>query len=447
MANTPDLLVDDIRPTLTRMTFPMMLGIVSLMLFNLADAYFVGQLGIDPLAALGFTFPVTFSIISLAIGFGIGSSATLARLIGAGKHSEAGILSTDNMMMTALLVALIALLVSFLIHPIFSLMGAGPELIPLIDGYMSVWLFGAVFLVVNMVANSTMRASGDTKTPAKIMALSSLVNFILDPMLIFGFGPIPALGIEGAAIASVISWALSTLYILYVLYFHTGMLVIQPIDVNRILSHWMQVMKIGLPAALSNMMTPVANAVLTALVAVHGSEAVAAFGVGNRLESISLLVCLALSMTLPPFISQNFGAKQVDRVASAYKSAVKFAIVWQLAVYLLLLLTSGWLARVFSDNAQVQQFIELWLWVVPFGFGFQAITFLTASAFNALHQPLRAMRISVTRLFVLYVPLGWLGSYFYDLEGMFAGLVLANILIASLAYFWMDRHLNRLSKA
>ncbi len=447
MAAQPDLLTGAIRPTLVRMTVPMMLGIVSLMLFNLADVYFVGQLGIEPLAALGFTFPVSFSIVSLAIGFGIGTSATLARLIGAGRQQEAGAVATDNLVMTALVVVVISLLALMGLEPVFRLMGAGSNLLPFIDSYMSVWLLGAVFLVVNMVGNSAMRASGDTRTPAKLMALSSALNLMLDPLLIFGAGPVPAMGIQGAAIASVIAWGLTTLMVLHVLYHRARLLVVQPIRPRRIVRHWSQVMKIGLPAALSNMMTPVAGAVMTGLVAVHGPEAVAAFGVGNRLESISLLVCLAFSMTLPPFISQNFGAGQVERVSKVYLGAVRFALGWQLLVYGGLLLGSDFLVSLFTGDDRVRELLGLWLLLVPVGFGCQAVTFLTASAFNALHQPLRAMRISVTRLFIFYVPLGWLGSVFAGLEGMFAGLVLANVLIAVMAFYWMQRHLARLQSA
>jgi len=442
-----DLLNGPIRPTLVRMTIPMMFGIVSLMLFNLADVYFVGQLGIQPLAALGFTFPVSFSIVSLAIGFGIGTSATLARLIGGGDQPSARALATDNLLMTAVVVIVISFLAQLLIEPIFTLMGAGDKLLPLIDSYMSIWFLGAVFLVVNMVGNSSMRASGDTRTPALLMAATSVLNFLLDPLLIFGLGPVPAMGIEGAAIASVISWAVGTLAILHVLYHRAGLLERLSLDFARILRNWLKVMKIGLPAALSNMMTPIAGAVITALIATHGEEAVAAFGVGNRLESISLLVCLACSMTLPPFISQNFGAGQIDRVVSAYQGMIRFALGWQLMVYLLLLLFAEPLAAFFSDDQRVQSLIELWLLLVPVGFGCQAVTFLTASAFNALHQPLRAMRISVIRLFVLYVPLGWLGSQMAGLEGMFAGLVVANMVVAGVAWYWMQRHLGRLSQA
>ncbi|MCV6589296.1 MAG: MATE family efflux transporter [Marinobacterium sp.] len=444
MSSRPDLLSGPIRPTLVRMTVPMMLGIVSLMLFNLADVYFVSQLGIEPLAALGFTFPVTFTIVSLAIGFGIGTSATLARLIGAGEQSRASTLATDNLLMTALIVILISLISLWLIDPVFRLMGAEEALLPLIRSYMSIWFVGSTFLVVNMVGNSAMRAGGDTVTPARLMAFSSALNLLLDPLFIFGAGPVPAMGIEGAALASVLSWGVATLVVLHLLYHRRQLLVMPTLVPSRIMQNWLLVMKIGLPAALSNMMTPIAGAVMTAVVAQHGPGAVAAFGVGNRLESLSLLVCLALSMTLPPFISQNFGAGQVERVVKGWQGAVRFALGWQLLVYIVLVVVRDPVASLFSDDADVRELIALLLLIVPIGFGCQAVAFLTASAFNALHQPMRAMRLSVTRLFALYVPLGWVGSQLAGLDGMFAGLVLANVLTALLAGFWMNRHLRQL---
>ncbi|MBU2965426.1 MATE family efflux transporter [Amphritea atlantica] len=422
----------------------MMLGIVSLMLFNVVDSYFVSQLGTHQLAALGFTFPVSFTVISLSIGLSIGTSATIARLIGSGNESGARQLTTDNLLMTSLLMITIAVLAIQVIDPLFRLLGAGDDLLPYIDQYMSVWFAGAVFYVLIMVSNSSLRASGDTRTPALLMGISSLLNLVLDPLMIFGWGPVPALGIQGAAIASFIAWSVTAVIALLNLYFNKGLLVLRIESVSVALQHWLMVMKIGFPAALSNMMTPIAAAIMTAIVATHGPEAVAAFGVGSRLESLSLLANLALSMTLPPFISQNFGRGHIERVRGAYLSAVKFALLWQAVVYLLLLLFAGGIGSLFSDNESVISLIGLWIFIVPLGFGFQAVTFLTASSFNALHQPIRAMRISVFRLFCLYVPLGLLGNYLADLQGMFIGFVIANMCTAAMAYWWMRRHLNRL---
>ncbi|WP_297306023.1 MATE family efflux transporter [Neptuniibacter sp.] len=422
----------------------MMMGIVSLMLFNLADLYFVSRLGTDALAALGFTFPVCFTVISLAIGLGIGTSATLARLLGAGQSDEARSLASDNLLAVALMVLLISVLLQGVVEPIFSLMGAPEQLMPLIMDYMGIWLIGSVFLVVNMVCNACMRATGDTKTPALIMAGSSLMNFVLDPIFIFGIGALPGMGIEGAATASVIAWSVTTLFALHVLFKRKRLLVLQLFQAHRVWKHFSQVMKIGTPAALSNMMTPVAQAVLTYLVASHGPEAVAAFGVGNRIESLALLVCLALSMTLPPFISQNFGAGNIDRVQSAYRLVSGFALIWQFLVFGLLMLLAERVAGLFSDQEAVISLIILWIFIVPAGFGFQAITFLTASSFNALHQPMRALRISIMRLFIFSLPFAWIGSQLFGLQGMFAALVLANAAIAATAWFNMRTFFQKL---
>ncbi|EAR59611.1 MATE family efflux transporter [Neptuniibacter caesariensis] len=440
----PDLLQDNIRVTLFKMTVPMMMGIVSLMLFNLADLYFVSRLGTDALAALGFTFPVCFTVISLAIGLGIGMSATLARLLGAGESDEASSLASDNLLAIAIMVALLSIVLQFLIDPVFTLMGAAENLMPVIRSYMQIWLIGSVFLVVNMVCNACMRASGDTKTPALLMAGSSLMNLCLDPLLIFGYGSIPGFGIEGAAAASIIAWSVTTLIALHILYHKKKLLVVQSLDKQRVWGHFRSVMKIGLPAALSNMMTPIAQAVLTYLVARHGPEAVAAFGVGNRIESLSLLVCLALSMTLPPFISQNFGAGNIERVKEAYKQVAGFALVWQMLVFGLLMVVADRIADIFSNIDAVKVLIVLWVFIVPCGFAFQALTFLTASSFNALHQPMRAMRISIMRLFVFSLPLALIGSQLYGLQGMFIGLVVANALVALTAWGTMQRFFKTL---
>ena len=447
MSRRPDLLNAPIRPTLVRMTIPMMFGIVSLMLFNLADIWFVAQLGTEPMAALAFTFPVSFSVVSLAIGLGIGTSATLAKLIGSGNGDGEGAarLATDNLLMTVLLMVVVGTAGQFLTDPVFRLMGAAPELLPLIDAYMEVWFAGSVFLVLNMVCNSTFRSSGDTRMSAVIMLISSLLNIILDPLLIFGWGPVPAMGIRGAAVASVIAWAATSLLALHLLYHRKGMLLLSLPRPRQMLGHWRQVLSISLPAALSNMMTPLANGVLTALVAVHGAEAVAAFGAGARIESLALLLCLALSMTLPPFISQNLGAQKLERVGIAYRGAVRFALGWQLLIFGVLVLVSGPVSRLFTDDDDVARWLQLWLLIVPAGFGFQATTFLSASSFNALHQPLRAMRISLFRLFFMYVPLGWLGNHFFGLTGMFVALVCANAITALVASIWMRRYLAKLA--
>ena len=368
----PDLLNDPILPTLKKMTIPMIFGMVTLMMFNIVDTFFISMLGTGPLAAVSFTFPVTFTVISLAIGLGIGTSAVIAKALGSNKIEEARFDASVSLIVALLLVILLSFVGYLLIDPIFTLLGAGQLVLPLIHEYMNIWFIGSVFLITPMIGNSVLRASGDTKTPSIVMGGAGLINAILDPILIFGWGPVPALGIQGAAIASVIAWGVAVIIILYVLGVKKRLLSLKAGN-QTAASAIKKVLKIGLPAAGANMLTPVAMAVMTALVANHGPEAVAAFGVGSRIESIASILVLALSMTLPPFVSQNFGAGKLGRVKEAYIGTLKFVMIWQFAIYILLIALSGGISQLFGKEQAVIDVIKLFIYTIPLSYGFQGV--------------------------------------------------------------------------
>jgi putative MATE family efflux protein len=429
-----NLLEDPVPNTLKRMTIPMIYGMVLLMTFNLVDTFFVGLLGTQPLAAISFTFPVTFTVLSLTIGLGIGTSAVIAKFLGKKDPKSAKNVATAALYLAAIIVACLSTIGYFITDPLFTLLGAQPSLLPLIHQYMDIWYIGSICLIGPMIGNAVLRASGDTKTPSIIMGSAGLINAILDPIFIFGFGPVPAMGIQGAAIATLISWIFGLAFVLYILtkkhdLIHTAML-----PMKELVSSCKHILKIGLPAAGANMLTPISAAIMTAIVATYGESAVAAFGVGSRLESIACLIVLALSMTLPPFISQNFGAGQLQRVENAYKIAIKFILAWQIVIYIFLALSAPWIASVFTKEADVADLIKLFIWILPLGYGLQGIVILTNSSFNALHKPMIALALSVVRLFVCYLPLAYLGSLLFGLAGLFAGALLGNILMAMISY-------------
>ena len=432
---------DDIRPTLVRMTLPMLAGMLTLMTFNLVDTFFVSMLGTEQLAALSFTFPVSFTLISLAIGLSIGTSAVIAKALGAGELSAARTDGQVALWLSAILVAILALAGYLMTGPMFTAMGASVSVLAYIRQYMDIWFIGAVLLVLPMVGNAVLRAAGDTRTPSLIMAGSGLVNAILDPILIFGLGPMPALGIQGAAIATVISWLVGSVLIIHLLVkrdlINTSVIAVaQAAEVCR------KILRIGAPAAGANMLTPLAMAVLTAIMASYGEAAVAAFGVGARLESIACLVVLALSMTLPPLISQNFGAGLLHRVQQAYRESGRFVMLWQFAVFIVLAALAPLLAKLFSSDTEVVRIICWFIWIVPLGYGLQGVIILTNSSFNALHRPGSALVLSIIRLFVFFVPLAWLGGQWFGVTGLFAGCVLANIITAAIAWRWFNRTLH-----
>jgi putative MATE family efflux protein len=429
-----ELLEAPVAQTLKKMTIPMIYGMVLLMTFNLIDTFFVGLLGTQPLAAISFTFPVTFTVLSLTIGLSIGTSAVIAKFLGKKDTESVKNSATTAMYISAIIVACLSAVGYIITDPLFTLLGAQASLLPLIHEYIDIWYIGSVCLIGPMIGNAVLRASGDTKTPSMIMGSAGLMNAVLDPIFIFGLGPIPAMGIQGAAIATLISWLFGLILVLYILitkhnFIHTSLL-----PYNVFVKSCKDILKIGLPAAGANMLTPIAAAIMTAIVADYGESAVAAFGVGSRLESIACLLVLVLSMTLPPFISQNFGANQLNRVEQAYKISIRFIMIWQVLIYIIFIFCAHWIATAFAKEAQVADLIELFIWILPLGYGLQGIVILTNSSFNALHKPMIALGLSVIRLFICYLPLAYIGSLLFGLAGLFAGAVIGNMLMAIISY-------------
>lgn len=429
-----DLLTDPVGQTLKQMTIPMIYGMILLMTFNLVDTFFVSLLGTQPLAAISFTFPITFTVISLTIGLGIGTSAVIAKSLGKGEEGFAKCSATSALIMSAAVVGILSGIGYIFTDEIFTLLGASEALLPEIRNYMDYWFLGSVFLIGPMIGNAILRASGDTKTPSIIMGVGGVINAILDPLFIFGWGPVPAMGIKGAAIATLISWLVGLIYVLYVVGYQRHLIHVSRAFLTNFFKSAKSILHIGLPAAGANMLTPIASAILTAIAATYGEPAVAAFGVGTRIESIACLVILALSMTLPPFISQNFGAGNMARVQEGYKASIRFVMIWQVAIYLLLVIAAPLIANVFTDEEAVADIIKLFIWVLPLGYGLQGIIILTNSSFNALHKPMVALVLSILRLFVCYVPLSYAGSLLYGIEGFFIGGLLGNLVMSAISY-------------
>lgn len=434
-----DLLEGDISTTLKRMTIPMILGMVMMMSFGLIDTFFVSLLGTDQLAAISFTFPVTFTVISLNIGLGIGTSAIIGKLQGSKALAKSKMYATGSVMLSVLLVGTLACIGYFTIEPVFKLLNASQRLMPFISDYMGLWYLSSIFLAMPMVGNSVLRACGDTRTPSIIMAAGGGLNALLDPLFIFGFGPIPAMGIKGAALATFIAWIVGALWILYILAVRRKLMLPRLLTLDELRESSGEILKIGLPAAGANMLTPIAGGVMTAVVASYGAEAVAAWGVGNRMESIASIVVLALSMTLPPFISQNVGAMQLERVKKAYATTLKFVLVWQFIIFVIMWLLSSWIAVAFANEPEVSALIQLFLMIVPLGYGMQGVIILTNSSLNAMHRPMTALVLSVIRLFVFFVPISVAGSMMFGLNGLFVGNVIANIAMASVSFIVFKR--------
>ena len=428
---------------LARTTLQMLLGILAMVAFNLVDTFFVGQLGKAELAAMAFTFPVVMIFGGLAMGLGQGASAVISRALGEGDRGHVRRLTTDALLLSVAVVTVLVVVGLATVDPLFRAMGASDELMPLISTYMRIWYVGMPFVVIPMVGNNAIRATGDARTPATIMLVVVAVNAVLDPVLIFGLGPFPRLELAGAALTTVFARAAALAASMWVLALRDRLVTRHWAGLATTVASWRRILWIGLPGAGARMILPVGAGAVTRLVASHGQEAVAAFGVATRVDVFALAMVMALSSMLGPFIGQNHGAGLFARVHRAVRSSQLFAIGWGLLMLALLQLLARPLAGLFNDDPAVIANLVLYLRIVPFGYGLVGVLLLCSTSLNVLERPLHASALTIVQMFVLYVPLATLGSRLLGLEGIFGAALVANGVTGLAAYLVLRRVLRQ----
>ncbi|WP_144212428.1 MATE family efflux transporter [Shewanella donghaensis] len=434
MKDKHGLLSAPIGRVLFNMSLPNLIGILTIYGGSLIDTFFISQLGTESLAAVSFTFPVAIVFASVAIGIGAAVSTNLARLIGAGNQTQAKAFLFDAMLLTFILVSVLVTLGIMAIDPLFSLLGANEVSLPLIHDYMLVWFIGAPLLVLLMVGNQGIRATGDTHSPAIIMSVAAIINLILDPLLIFGIGPFPEWGIQGAAIATLISWFFAASVAAYILIFKKKILVIAGLCQQRIINNWRKLGHIARPAALMNMINPIANGIILAMLARADQAAVAAYGAGIRLETLFLVAIMALTSSLMPFVGQNLGAGQHQRAKDAMMLSIRFALVFQTLLYIPIFFSGEFIAQLFSSDPVVVDWLSFYIQVLPAAYGPLAVVIIFATCLNAYHRPIQSLVINLIRLMVLMLPLAAIGLYLGGVKGLLIALPITNTIMGIACY-------------
>ncbi len=407
-----------------------------MMLSTFIDMWFIGKLGDRELAALSFAFPVLMVITSVAIGLGAGTSSVVARAIGAHNHRRARRLATDSLILSFGITAVVSVIGITTIAPLFRLLGAPEDMIPLIAGYMKILYAGVPFVVVGMVGMSSMRATGDTRLPSMLMVIASVANVILDPILIFGIGPVPAMGLTGAALAALLSRAAIFVGTVYLMKTRQDLLTFNKPDREELLSSWGDILHVGVPAAGTNAIIPVATGVITAMLARYGTDTVAGFGVASRVESLTLVMFYALSAIIGPFVGQNLSANRPDRIYRALRLCTVFCLGSSVVIALFLALTGGWISGLFSENPEVTGVAALFLVIVPISYGTYGLVMVMNASFNGMGKPMPGVHLSVGRMIVIYVPLAFVAERYFGVAGIFAAYMFANVITGVISYIW-----------
>jgi putative MATE family efflux protein len=424
---------------LLRLAVPMASGMLAVIVLYLMDAFFIARLGTESLAAISLAFPVIMAVGSIAVGLGVGASAVLAQAVGRGDRRQIRRLTTDCLLLSIMIVGFFIVLGLATLDPLFRFLGADDKTLPLVGGYMRIWYPGMIFLVVPMIGNNALRASGEAFWPATLTILSAGFNILLDPILIFGMAGLEPMGIAGAAVAATIARAASLLGSLWILHFRKGMLDLAFPPLAEVLDSWRRILRIGLPAMGAAMIIPASSAILTAMMARFGSPAVAAFGVATRIESFAMVALYALSASLIPFLGQNLGAGHTHRMTRALRLAFAGCSVWGLLVAAVLAVAARPITGLFDPHPLVVERAALYLRLVPISFALQGFALVAASAFNALGRPMSAAALTALRTMGLTIPLAWFGCQWFGPQGAFAAIGLTNAIAGVASLMWIRR--------
>jgi len=435
MSQSFDLTQGSISQHLYRLTMPMVWGLLANFVVQATDLWFISMLGHDELTAMGFAFPIMMLVFSLSIGLSAGAASVVARFAPVKSHQQLQCLVTDTLFLCFILGLLLAVIGLFTIDEMFSTIGADARLIPLIKEYMQIFYFNNIITMVAMNGLSCVRALGDSRAQGTSMIAASLVNFVLDPIFMFGWFGMPRLELTGAALATGVA-RLVTFSMAFRVITQKRLLTLPSLNWDRLRSSWQPLSHIALPAAATNMIIPLSGTIITAMLASYGEYAVAGMGVASRIEPLLLIVFYAMSSIISPFVGQNLGANSLARIHHSVRLACRFAMGFGLALTAVIWLGADLFISLFTEEAKTAAVAKHYLLIVSTSYGAAGVVMIVNASFNGLAKPLQATAVSAGRVIVLYLPLAFLLASFWQEEGIFSAYAFVNFACALLGYIW-----------
>lgn len=430
-------------PLLLSMSLPMVLSMMVNALYNIVDSFFVAQISESAMTALSLVFPIQNFINAAAIGFGVGINAVIAYHLGAGDQRTADLAATLGLLLSVLH-GMILSAASILIIPQFlRLFTSDPEVIDLGIRYARITFGFAAVIAAELCFEKLFQAVGKMTVSMLAMLIGCIANILLDPLLIFGIGPFPALGIDGAALATVIGQVL-TLVIYLIIYFA------RPIPVKVSFRH-LQLQKnlirrlysIGVPAILNLALPSLLVSALNAILAAFSQDAVLVLGVYYKLQTFLYLPANGIIQGMRPLIGYNYGAGETKRVHRLYMLTLALCASIMVLGTLCCLAVPGQLIGLFTKNPQTIRAGAAALHIISAGFIVSSVSVTSAGALEGLGMGAPSLLISLLRYLVLIVPCAFLLSRIAGVDGVWHAFWIAELCTAVVAYHIYKRASRR----
>ena len=438
----PNLIEDPVSQLFLKIAIPSSVGTVFMTLYNVVDTYFAGKISPEALAALAQTFPVYFIIIALGVGLSIGTTSLIANALGQ-KESEKASYFLAQSITLAIFTAIFVTIIGIYLGPSLILfMNDSYETMKLSMEYLNIIFLFSIFIFIQMAVNSSLSAAGDTKTNRNVLIFSFFLNIFLNPLFIFGYWIIPAMGMKGIAISTVISQALGTGYIIYK---------VTLTDLNRYLylncfkpkiKILIDLLKQGIPAAMGMMMISVGVFIILFFIGQYGDLALAGYGTAIRYEQLYLLPVLGLNTAVLSMVGQNFGAKKMLRINQIYNKAIVFGCTFMFASGFVIFFTAEFAVGLFTNNTEVIYYGTKYLQITALMEPVYPIFFISNALIQGLKKANIVMYITLGRMVVMpLIVLTYLIFYLNSsFEYVFWGLLIINW-IFGLLVFWLTKYI------
>ena len=428
-----------------RMLGPFSIAVIALISTGIVDTIYLGRLT-DPdnpdlaqmvLAALGIAFPISFMGNSANIGLGAGTMSAVSRALGQGdveksrRHAAAAILM--GLFVMTLLVTFMLLIAPY----ILSVTGQSETVVSWGYEYLLIVMPGLVIISVASMSNNILRAGGEAILPSSIMILGAVINIILNPFFIYGWGPFPRMELQGAALATLMGNVIGASYGFYIVFFHRKAVDFAGMTFRSMRRAWSIIGQVGVPAAGTNIIVPFSTWIVVAIIGNALGEAdVAAFTVASRAELISVGLLYALSACIGAITGRNGGAGKTERVREAFKVCYLICVIWGTVLAVVLAIFAHEVAGIFTSDQSLIEKIIPYFYIVPitvFAYGF---VFISAAGLNAIGRPLYGLTYTIFRSLIFYVGFVAIGVMSAGLNGAFIGVAAANILSGLIAIYW-----------
>lgn len=415
-------------------------GLMALFLVDLADIFFISLLGqVELAAAVGFAGTIIFFSTSVSIGTSIAMGALVSRALGAGRREEARKITGSVMVFAALVnMVTVGVILTFL-DPILTAIGAEGEVAEKASDFLCILLPGSPLIAMGMAGGAALRGVGDAKRSMAATLAAGATNAVLDPLFIFGL----SMGLEGAAIASLISRFVMFGVAFQAVYRKHDLVVMPQIDDLK--KHLKAIVNIAGPAIITNTATPIGNAIVTAQIAKFGADYVAGFAVVGRLQPVAFALIFSLSGAVGPILGQNYGALRFDRVRRTLTDSVKFVAVYCISVAILLYFSQGLVIDAFSLEGNAVTMVTLFCTYIAITFIFNGTLFVSNAAFNNLSRPTWSTMLNVGKATIGTIPFVYIGGELAGAEGVLIGQAVGSVLFGLAGYCLVQRLINQLA--